>query len=249
MAVIDQGVALLAAVPGWSLSDAQLRGAVASSFGLVARVEAAHLRFIAELDDRPDAVPGARPGMVARTFLRHALHRTAGQAAADVRAAHAVAAPPDGSSGPGIGGAEIGRAHGGDLAGVGAALAQGRVSRGHLDAAVRVLEGLPRAAREQGDEDGVSGAQRVDAFLAEWAPKVSSVDTLRLGQELAAHLDPNGADGFDQRAYARRSFSLHRAPGGGFVPAGYLSTLTGGVLAEALDVFGAPAGAAGPPTT
>jgi hypothetical protein len=224
LARLRSGLTELAEVPSASLSEGELREAVAGSFELIAQVEAVHLRLVAELDDRPSAVEKARPGSIARTFLRHALHRSAGQAAADVRAAHAITVDAD---------------HGG-LPELGAALTDGRVSRAHLDAGVRVLERIPRQVREHRDEQGVSGTMKVDASLAEWAPKVSAMDTARLGEQLAAHLDPNGADGFDARAHECRSFALYPAPGGGFVPGGFLPPLAGGLLGQALDVFGAP---------
>lgn len=52
--------------------------------------QAGYLRLVAELDARPGAVAGARLGQTAKSFLVGALHRTPGQAWADVRAAHAL---------------------------------------------------------------------------------------------------------------------------------------------------------------
>ena len=81
--------------PAWQLSDAGIRDAVAGSFGAIQQLEAVYLNLMYELDQRPGAVPGARPGYVARTFARHALHRTSGQAKLDVQAAYALASGAD----------------------------------------------------------------------------------------------------------------------------------------------------------
>src|SRR5215470_14110498 len=88
--LIRQGAAMVAGAALWSLSDADLREAVRAGHGAKGAVESAWLGLVAGLDARPDAVPGARPGRVAATFLVHGLRVAAGRAAADVAAAHAL---------------------------------------------------------------------------------------------------------------------------------------------------------------
>src|SRR5215470_12592118 len=112
--LVRQGAAMVAGAGLWSLSDADLREAVREGHAAMGAVESAWLGLVAGLDTRPDAVPGARPGRVAATFLVHGLRVAAGKAAADVAAAHAV------------------DQEGGVLPGLAAAFAAGEVSRAHV---------------------------------------------------------------------------------------------------------------------
>ncbi len=112
--------------------DELSRAGVREGFAALQSVHAAWLGLVADLDSRRDAVPGARAGMVARTFLRAGLHRTGDQAAADVRAAHALASTADPCSG--------------GLPRMGRALAEGTISREHVDVAIKALRRLPKDA-------------------------------------------------------------------------------------------------------
>src|SRR5688572_8932742 len=123
----------------WQLTDAELRDATVESFRRLQAAEAAYLEHLLELDSRPDAVPGARPGRVAVTFARHKLRRS--RAAADVRAAHALAD---------------------QVPMLGQALAAGEVSREHVDVAVRALRQIPRHLL-----DDPGGLAKVDAWVTE----------------------------------------------------------------------------------
>ena len=114
----------------WSRSDACSRDGVREGFAVLQSLESAWLGLVADLDSRPEAVPGARAGCVAATFLRAGLLRTAGQAASDVRAAHALAADAD----PGKGGMPL----------MGAAFAAGQVSREHVDVALKAVRKIPK---------------------------------------------------------------------------------------------------------
>src|SRR3954462_11763856 len=76
---------VVAAAGGWR-SDALARDGVREGFCVLQAMHAAWLSLVADLDCRPEAVPRARAGTVAQTFLRAGLRRTAEQAAADVRA-------------------------------------------------------------------------------------------------------------------------------------------------------------------
>jgi hypothetical protein len=113
LASIRAAVEGMGAARTWSLSDAAARRAVAEANAVGAMVEAARLGLIRDLDERPETVAGARPDETAATFLVHACRVSPGQAHRDVAAAHAI--DPDG----------------GQLAQLGAALANGEVSRAH----------------------------------------------------------------------------------------------------------------------
>jgi hypothetical protein len=130
LAAVRAATAELKRVRLWSRSDAAARLGVREGFVAVQALQAAWLGLVADLDSRPEAVPGARAGTVAQTFLRAVLLRTGGQAAADVRAAHALSRDAD----PGAGGLPL----------LGEAFASGAVSREHVDVALRTLRKLPR---------------------------------------------------------------------------------------------------------
>src|SRR5689334_8956791 len=58
--------------PGFAFSDAELLANLRQLNPLASVVHAAKLALVHELDGRPDAVPGARPGAAAVTFLTEA---------------------------------------------------------------------------------------------------------------------------------------------------------------------------------
>ena len=60
----------------WQLSDGQVREAVREGYAALQQMNAAYLTVVHELDQRQEAVAGARPGATGRTFLVHALRRT-----------------------------------------------------------------------------------------------------------------------------------------------------------------------------
>ena len=93
LALVEQAAQALDGVATWSLSDGELRDAVADLFQRLQGVEAGWLGLVRDLDARPDAVTGARPGEVAKTFLIHRLRQTPAQAGRDVRVAHALDPP------------------------------------------------------------------------------------------------------------------------------------------------------------
>ena len=130
LAAVRAATAELSRARLWSRSDAAARIGVRDGFAAAQALQAAWLGLVADLDSRPEAVPGARAGTVAQTFLRAVLLRTGGQASADVRAAHALLPDAD----PGAGG----------MPSLGAAFAAGTVSREHVDVALRTMRKLPR---------------------------------------------------------------------------------------------------------
>jgi hypothetical protein len=92
LTLIESGLAGLAVASSsaWALSDPESRGVVTRACRLRDELEAKFLHLVRDLDARPDAVKGARPGQVAATFLVHALNLSPARAAADVKAAHAI---------------------------------------------------------------------------------------------------------------------------------------------------------------
>jgi hypothetical protein len=113
----------------WAQSDTQARDSLNDCFKLKQTLEHIALQLLADLDTRPDAVPGARNGAVARTYIREKLHRRASDCTADVRAAQALITRTD----PATGGLPL----------LAAALATGRVAREHIDIIVRTIHKIP----------------------------------------------------------------------------------------------------------
>jgi hypothetical protein len=143
-----------AAGRSWSLSDAQVRDAVEDLTRLGSRVEAARLAAIRALDARPGAVAGASVGRVAATFLVGRLHVDPGRAAADVAAAHAFD-PESGS-----------------LPAVGAALAEGLITKEHAVVCVKAASRLPKRLQnvqiptDPDDEDPAGAGLAADSETA-----------------------------------------------------------------------------------
>jgi hypothetical protein len=83
-----EGLAELCDASLWAQSDAEARELTAAAFALLNTAQAFYLLAVRDLDQRPGAVAGARPGRVAKTFLEQRLRRS--RAGADVAAAHAL---------------------------------------------------------------------------------------------------------------------------------------------------------------
>jgi hypothetical protein len=206
----------------WSLPDADLRSAVASTGRLLARVDAARLILIRDLDARPSAVPGAATGKTAATFLIHATNASPGQAHADVTVARAM----DPEVGP--------------LPATAAAFAAGEISRAHADIAVRCLQRIPKHLAEAMDDDGVSGAAKVDAFLAEHSRSLPPKATENLARQLLSVLDPSGDDRYDPEAHLRRRVTRSIDSTGMGIGHWQLDPAATAAFYAVLDYFAAP---------
>jgi hypothetical protein len=244
-------VASLLAAPLWALSDAQVRDVTESSFRVLASAQATFLHAVAELDERPGAVAGARAGQTAKTFLVHRLHRRIGQATADVTAARAVRTQPDsGDEGPVAGhdfaaGGPDPLDHPRRLPRLGAALAAGDVSREHLDVAVRALRRIPTRLLTEplpgdGDEGQVTGLEVVEERLLEWSGQFRPDQTQRLADRLLAVLDPDGSNRHDPDAHTRRHLTAVADSTGMVGVHGWISAVPGAVLIALLDHYSAP---------
>jgi hypothetical protein len=206
----------------WSLADADLRRAVASAGQLLARVDAVRLGLIRDLDTRPDAVPGAFGGKTAATFLIHATDASSVQAHADVTVARAM--DP-----------EVGV-----LRQTGAAFAAGEISRAHAEVAVRCLHKIPKHLAEAVDADGVTGAQKVDAFLADHSRSLPPQATERLARHLLSVLDPSGTDHYDPQAHLRRRVTRTIDSTGMGIGHWQLDPAATAAFYAVLDAFAAP---------
>ena len=241
----------LLTAPLWALSDAQVRDVTKSSFRVLQSAQATFLRAVAELDERPGAVAGARAGQTAKTFLVHRLHRRIGQAAADVTAARAVRTQPDsGDEGPVAGhdfaaGGPDPLDHPRRLPRFGAALAAGDVSREHLDVAVRALRRIPtRLLTEplptEGDDRQMTGRDVVEERLLEWSQQFRPDQTQRLAVRLLAVLDPDGSDRHDPDSHTRRHLTAVADSTGMVGVHGWISAVPGAMLIALLDHYSAP---------
>ncbi len=231
LAMIRRGIVALAdattrAVPDSALRavpDSALRAAIAELTALQASLEAARLAFLRDLDTRPEAVRGAPAGRAAATFLTQALRVSGGQAGRDVAAARAI--DPDG----------------GGLTELGAALAEGAVSRAHVDEAVRALDRIPTTLLSRVDEQGLRGVTRIDTFMTEQSRRFPPAGIRRLARHLLAVLDPDGSERIDPQAYQRRQLTCATDDTGMLVGTYQLDPAGGAVVKAALDAFGRPA--------
>lgn len=201
LARIGNDVALLQSAPTLCLSDAELRTAVEQTARMRARLEAGYLHLLASLDSRPDGVPGAATGSAGATFLVHAVTMSPGQAHLDVKVAHALDADGAGITPENAAMADL---RGTGLPRVGAALAAGEISRAHANVAYRCLDRIPQHLLTDVGEDGLSGAARVDEFLADHSRRLAPTTTRGLAKQLLALLDPDGSDRYDPDAFTRR---------------------------------------------
>ena len=157
-------------------------------------------------------------------LLRTACLVGAGQARRDVAAARATA--------PGR-----------PLEAFGAALAEGRSSRAHVDVAVRCLDRIPESVTTQ-----PGAPDRIVGFLQEAAAGVGPLDMDRAARQLLTRLVPDRADRFDADAHRRRFLDLHTDDTGMVVGSFQLDAVAGASFRAALDHHSAPAaGADGEP--
>jgi hypothetical protein len=206
--------------PGYAFSDAEVLENLRSVTALAAVVEAVKLAFVAELNNRPDAlmcgVQGGKGAVLA--FLTEGLNQSRRQACRDLAAAEALA-----SASP-------------DLPLMGQALADGLVSREHVDVAVATVRRVPKALKvkliEESTEavpadgaeqaDGVEpadgepagegryrrGVEIIDEVLTGQARRLPPSTIDRLGRQIVHRLDPARAERFDADAVLRRSCSI-----------------------------------------
>jgi hypothetical protein len=227
-----------------SRSDEAARDGVRAGFAVLQQLESLWLSLVADLDVRPDAIPKAAPDHRASSFLRAVLHRTAKQAAADVRAAQALT---------------TGRAaESGGLPQTAEAFAAGQISRDHVDVAVATMRKIPQEALSRpmpnlgpdlqppcpdSTHDSaaeVSGGQAVDGLLAFRSRSFDTTVTKRIAQDLIAALDPDGDDGFNPDDVDKRTLAYAKDLDGMVIGRFQLDPVTGAWVIEAIERFATP---------
>ncbi len=221
VAQVGTGARALLVAPTFGLTTADKVDALLALEGAGRAVEAARLTMLRALDgdDLTEVGATSLPGLLVQRC------RTGqGRARADVQAARAT----DPSPVPGGGGDR------GALPRMGDALAEGRVSRDHLDVAVRTLDKVPHRLRRE-------AAEVVDELLVTVSEKHPPRTCENLAAELLDHLDPSRTDrGFDPEAFSRRRLDLVVDSTGMLVVSGQLDPATGARFKAAIDHFSAP---------
>ena len=194
------------------MSGAELSQAVVSLRSVAGRVEALSGGLLRESVSRE--APDARGEQGARTvnLLRSRCRVSPKRASADVENAK-VTCPDTGT-----------------LRGLGAALAEGAVSREHVDVGRSTLKRLPvRVVRERRDE--------VDHLLTEHALGFDPAGAEYLARHLLSVLAPDRADRYDENALDRRHLGIATDQTGMVLISGQLDQVGGLTVATVLDHF------------
>jgi hypothetical protein len=239
----------------WRCTDEQLVDLLRAQAADLARIEAARLGLVRELDARGWA---ARVGATStQAWLAHALRVDPRAAAADVRAARALDpagdAPPEPGA-PTMTGAPT-SADGPVLAATGRALAGGALSRAHADAvlaSVRALPTLPAVPADTGAAAGADGSDgeraetreqlvaRAEAWLLDKCGQFDPATVRRLGREVAHALDPSDVLAGELAAAARDELWLTPTDTGRVRVRGELDQVTGALLVTLVDAGAGP---------
>jgi hypothetical protein len=126
---------------------------------------------------------------------------------------------------------------GGPLPRLGAALAAGRVSREHVEVAVRTLNRIPSGFLTRVGGDDVAGAERVDVVLTEHACRFAPFTADLLGRRILDLLDPRRGDRFDPDGYRRRDLAVVTDATGMVIVRGQLDPVGGAAFKAALDRY------------
>ncbi len=224
LALMGEGLDVLAGAGGISLSDGETRDALATVTALSARCRAAYLHLLAAASERDlpstSTTGGSTPlsdreGAETCTWLAATARMSAGKVRADLREARAL--DPD------IG---VLRAMGTELAG-------GKVTAEHASVAVRALRGLPAKLLRERRAD-------VDDLLTGHAATFDPATTTMLGRHLLATVVPDRADHVDTEAHLRREVHLGIDSTGMGVLRGQLDAATTAQLKAVLDHLSAP---------
>jgi hypothetical protein len=194
------------------LTDAELRDDVERKYRLVQSAHADYLAAVRDLDSRPSAVPGARPGKAAQTFLQHRLR--AARPAADVRTAQAL---------------------GDHFPILAKTLSMGDVSRDHVDLAIRTLRRIPRHLL---DEPGAMA--KVDRWFTDAAASLTPFETEKAAKRLVLYLDPDGQKTIDPNATERRELTITSDWSGMVLVRAQLDPVNGAAFKAAIEHHSAP---------
>ena len=135
--------------PSYGLGGVEHLDSLRAAELVKAAADSIYLRLLADLQSRPEAVPGAAAGKVAETFLTEGLRVSRTRAVRDVRAAVAVAA---GS---------------GTMPILAAAYAAGEITREHVGVAVAAVGKLPVAVKRlvSGDRTAVGVTRSAEGVV------------------------------------------------------------------------------------
>src|SRR4051794_38215258 len=233
-AALGAAARAVATAPLWRLSEEQVVGLLRAQVADAARIEAARLALVRELDARGWAA--AVGATSTQAWLAQALLIDPRVAAADVRAARAL--DPAGDAPPEPGAPVMTGAARSDadpvLAPTGRALADGTVSRAHADAvlaSVRVLHPDPTRP------DLVPEAE---AFLLEQCAQFDPPTVRRLGRDVLHTVDPSGVLAEEVTAAARDELWLTPTPTGRLRLRGEVDQVTGALLTTLVQAGAAP---------
>jgi hypothetical protein len=235
----------------WRCTDEQLVDLLRAQAVDLARIEAARLGLVRELDARGWAARVSAASTQA--WLAHALRVDPRVAAADVRAARALDpagdAPPEPGT-PTMTGAPT-SADGPVLAATGRALATGELSRAHADAVLASVRALPTLPADTGvGRDGDGGGEqaetreqlvaRAEAWLLGQCGQFDPATVRRLGREVAHALDPSDVLAGELAAAARDELWLTPTDTGRVRVRGELDQVTGALLVTLVDAGAGP---------
>ena len=216
LAFVRQGLGMVGEATCWSLSDDETRAALEDVTHLQAVARAAYLRLLAESARRDDPTrPGTRDGAETSAFVSAACRLSTGRVRADLR--EATALDPD---------------HG-DLRGLGARLAAGKVTPEHTGIAVRALDSIPaKIARDRRAD--------IDTVLTDHATRFAPPVTRKLATHLLATIVPDRADHFDAEAHLRRELYVFTDSTGMVIVRGQLEPAGGAAFKGLIDHLSAP---------
>ena len=182
-------------------------------------VEAAYLAMVGEVERRRrsgDLIGAAGFGeSSSEGFLRACSPMTPGQARSDVSAARSLSPR-------------------GDLVPMAQQLANGAVTRAHVDVATRCLDGIPAHLRSTAEQKDV-----ICRFVTDLAPTGHSRDLRRATDALLDRLAPETRDRFDPAALERRYLDLATDRTGMVVGRFALDAEAGAALRAAIDALAA----------
>lgn len=216
----------LAADAAWRVGEAELLSVTGGLLRLRARVEAAYLRAVAEVDRRragtsvggADGPRGSGSGIGSSTesLLRTSAPLTPGQARSDVAAARALSP-------------------GGSLHELEPLLAVGEVTRAHVDVATVCLDRIPVHLRTRDtDRETIAG------YFATLAPTRHALQLKHNAAVLLQRLAPEAAQRFDPRAHERRFLDWSTDATGMLLGRFALDPAAGATLRAAVDAASAP---------
>src|SRR4051794_13907050 len=236
-AALGAAARAVATAPLWRLSDDQVAGLLRDQVADAARIEAARLALIRELDTRGWAA--AVGATSTQAWLAHALLIAPRTAAADVRAARAL--DPAGDAPPEPGAPVLTGAARSDadpvLAPTGRALTDGTVSRAHADAVLASVRALPARPDGTTREDLIHDAQ---TFLLTQCAQFDPPTVRRLGREVLHTIDPTGVLTEELTAAARDELWLTPTATGRLRLRGEVDQVTGALLTTLVEAGAAP---------